>query len=635
MNATNFVLGTAGHIDHGKTSLIKALTGADGDRLAEEKKRGITIDLGFSRMDLGQGLFAAVVDVPGHRQFIHNMLAGASGIDMALFVIAADDSIMPQTVEHMAILDILGVKQGVVALTKADLVDKETLEMALMEVGEFVEKSTLAGARVIACSAATGQGVEEIRQELARLAASARQRPEEGFFRMAVDRAFNMKGHGLVVTGTVISGTVSPEDHLALAPGQMEIRVRRVQTHGQTAAMAQSGSRAALNITGARKEQLQRGMILCHPALRQTCNWFAASLSCHPTSPRKIVHGGQYLLHIHAAETLCRVILAGGRKSLAPGETAIAGIGFEPQIQLLHHDRFVLRSSSAEETLGGGLVLEPGAKPMGSRGLKARMDKWNALATVETGIFAMVDEAPWGYPMEKITAMFNIPGETLAKALSSRAGEYGRFELKGSSYIYNLAEGERVIKALVKQTADFHKKNPALPGMEEQALMAASGLEERMALRWIGEAVARNLLERSGSIIKLPGRDQVFEGKEKLWREKIIQAYRGAGLHNPPKTDHMHQQLGIKPAEAARAIRLLVQSGELVSLAPDHTLHQEALERAKEALLAEITSAGSVETARFRDLLGVGRKAAIDILEHFDRVGLTRRVENKRVLAKP
>lgn len=635
MNHPNLVIGTAGHIDHGKTSLIKALTGVDCDRLASEKQRGITIDLGFARIDLGDGISAAVVDVPGHRNFIHNMLAGAAGIDTALFVVAADDSIMPQTVEHMAILDLLGIKTGVVALTKADLVDSETMELAMMEVSEFVEKSPLSGARVIPCSAITGQGLDDVRGELARLAQTAPQRASHAHFRMAVDRAFNMKGHGLVVTGVVISGAVHPDDRPILSPDGAQTRVRRVQSHGETVEEATAGARAALNITGVHKEQVLRGMILCHPAIQEPCRWFAASVTCHPSAPRGIEHGKTYFLHVHAEHTLCKVILEGGTKRLKPGETCVAGVSFETPIQLIHGDRFVLRSSSAEETLGGGMVLEPGGRPMGGRSLKANAAKWKALASLEEGFFAMVDGAPGGYPLQRATAMFNLPRNSAMALLKTRGDGYGAFEIKGQGYLYRASEGERIVKELVRQVAGFHKKNPAMPGVEEKTLAAAAlpGMNEEVAGYWIRHTVAQGKMEYEGSALRLPGRAQVFEGVEKEWRERILAAYRKAGLVNPPKTDHIPKDLDIKPVEAARIIRLLVRSGDLVSLAPDHTICREALEQAREALVLELREAGSVETGRFRDILGVGRKAAIDILEHFDRIGLTRRVENKRVLA--
>ncbi|MDH5637479.1 MAG: SelB C-terminal domain-containing protein, partial [Nitrospinota bacterium] len=275
-------------------------------------------------------------------------------------------------------------------------------------------------------------------------------------------------------------------------------------------------------------------------------------------------------------------------------------------------------------------------KPMGGRGLKANAAKWEALATLEKGFFAMVDSSPGGYPMERVTAMFNLTQQRAMELLRSRQKEYGAFEIKGRGYLFRISEGERIVKELVKQVADFHKKNPSTPGVEEKTLAASAlaGMDHEVASHWIHQAASQKNLEYSGSALRLPGREQVFAGAEKVWREKILAAYREAGLSNPPKTDHIHKELDIKSADAARIIRLLVRSGDLVSLAPDHTISREALETARLALVREIEEAGSVETARFRDILGVGRKAAIDILEHFDRIGLTRREGNKRALAK-
>ena len=632
MEPVNLIIGSAGHIDHGKTSLIRALTGVDCDRLEEEKRRGITIDIGFARMDLGGGKSAGVVDVPGHRKFVHNMLAGAWGVDLALLVVAANDSIMPQTREHMAILEALGITRGVVAVTKMDMVDRETLEMALAEVEEFLAKSTLAGAKIIPCSSVTGQGVEEVRAGLARLADSAPARRPGAYFRMPVDRAFNVKGHGLVATGTVISGMVKTDDRMILSPGGTEVRIRRVQSHGETVDHASAGTRAALNIAGAHKDQVQRGMILGGPELFEPALWFTARLSCHTFAPRAIQHGKSYLLHIHAAEALCRVILA-GKKSLAPGESSVARIILPHPIQALHGDRFVIRSSSAEETLGGGMALEPGGKPLGSRGLMAAMDKWKALETAESGVAAMASAQPYGFPMQKLCAMFNITDITVMEMVSAKG--FALCQIKGEKYVYLAAEGDRMIKALAGAAEKFHKKNPALPGVEEKTLaaMALPGMEDILAAHWIAEAVAKGKLARAGAALKLPGREQVFEGKEKQWRDMIAGAYKTAGLHNPPKTDHLGGHLGMEQAAANRIVRLLIQSGELVALAPDHVLHKDALETARMALVEEAQKSGPVETARYRDVIGVGRKAAIDILEHFDRTGLTRRVGNKRELA--
>ncbi len=635
MSHFNCVIGAAGHIDHGKTSLVKALTGVDCDRLEEEKKRGITIDIGFAKLELSDGMIAGIVDVPGHQRFIHNMLAGAAGIDVALFVVSADDAVMPQTVEHLAILEMLGVTRGVVALTKADLVDEETLELATMEVSDLIQKSCLAGSRIIPCSSATGLGIEQLKDELNIISKTASTRWADGFFRMPIDRVFIIKGHGLVVTGTVFSGKVAPDDKSEISPGNMDVRARRVQRHGETAMAAEAGSRAAINITGVDKNQLRRGMVICHPAVGAAFTQFTAEVICHSTSPLKIVHGRSYLLHLHTAETLCRVYLSSD-KSLNPGEKGIAQARFYDPIQMLNADRFVLRSSSARNTVGGGVILEPGGAPLGRRRLVSLSDKWDALKNTDSGIRAMIGQTPWGTPLDKLMGMFNLPKPALAKKLKQLKNEISTFEWKSMAYAFDIKASKKIIGEILEAVTQFHKNNPALQGIEESALAIAAlpSVDYQLSAYWIRRAVSSKKIEFKGSALKLPGRDVEFSGDDERSRQAILGAYQKGGLKNAPKTDKVYKELGMKKSEAARMIRILTQTGDLVSLAPDYTIHHDTLNTARNILVKEIEENGPVETARYRDLLGVGRKSAIDILEHFDRAGFTKRKENRRSLVK-
>ncbi len=636
MSLIQCVIGTAGHIDHGKTSLVKALTGIDCDRFEEEKRRGITIDIGFARMTFPGGGTAGIVDVPGHQRFIHNMLAGVAGIDLAMLVVAADDAVMPQTVEHLAILEILGVNRGIVVLTKTDLVDEETLELAEMEVGDLVANSHLAGSEIIKCSSVTGEGIDRLRDELERLCSTVVNRRSDRFFRMPVDRVFTIKGHGLVVTGTVSSGGVKPEDRLTLVPGGKVVRARRVQSHGASVDHAGPGTRTAINITGASKGDIERGTVIVHHAIAKTCKQFTAEVVCHSTSPLKIVHGMSYLLHVHTAETLCRVYLA-SRKSLEPGSRSIAQVRFEGYAHIIHGDKFVLRSSSARHTVGVGVVAEPGGKPLGRRRLNALMEKWSALAGTELadGVRAVTKERPLGYPVSSLMAMFNIIESRVGQIMNQLSGEVSSFEWKGEKYAYITAAADDVMDAITGAVRNFHKKHPALQGIEESSLAssAAPSLTAELAGYWIRRAISSRRIECVGSALRLPGRQVEFSGGNEKLRRSILEAYRAGGLKSPPKTDKVGGMLGIKKSEAQKMIRILNQTGDLVTLAPDYTLHRDTLDSAQKTLVEEIEKAGFVETARYRDLLGVGRKAAIDILEHFDRAGFTMRKNNKRVLA--
>ncbi len=630
MSLVHCVIGTAGHIDHGKTRLVKALTGIDCDVLDEEKRRGITIDIGFARMRLDNGQIAGVVDVPGHQRFIHNMLAGAAGINIALIVVAADDAVMPQTVEHLAILEILGVKKGVVALTKCDLVDKETLAIAEMDIAELLKNSSFATAMIIPCSSSTGEGVEKLRKELSRLAEQGHEMGREGFFRMPVDRVFTIKGHGAVVTGTVFSGSVAVDDRLTIVPGDMDCRVRRIQNHGETANRAEAGTRTALNLSGVDKEKITRGSVVCHQSIARKYKMFTAEIICHSSSPLTIVHGRSYILHIHTAETMCRVYLSSD-KSLKPGERCVGQIRFEDPVNILYGDRFVLRTSSASHTLGGGMALEPGGKPMGRRGLKQRKKKWDVLTKgIHQGIESCLEENRGGVLTEEIMAVFNLPKKALGD-MRKDIGDTAVFDWKGASYIYRKVEGEKIVENITGAITKFHEKQPALFGIEESQLAQIPTLKdmgETLAAYWIRRAVSSKKIEYKGGLLRLPGRDAKFHGDDENVRSKILEAFKEGGL-NPPKTDKVYKQLGLKNDVASKIIRVLVQAGDLVSLAPDYTLHRDILDKSKETLIREIDAKGSIDTATYRDILGVGRKTAIEILEHFDRNGVTKRVDNK------
>ncbi|MGK7346461.1 MAG: selenocysteine-specific translation elongation factor [Candidatus Nitrospinota bacterium M3_3B_026] len=634
MSLLSCVIGAAGHIDHGKTRLIEALAGASLDRLKEEKRRGITIDIGFAKLELPGGASVGVVDVPGHQRFVHNMVAGAAGIDVALLVVAADDGVMPQTVEHLAIMETLGAPRGVVALTKIDLVDEETLELALVDVAELIEKSSLKGARIIPCSSVTGEGLEELAAELERLALATPPKNTDAFFRLPIDRVFTIKGHGVVVTGTVLSGRAKVDDRLVIVPGGLKGRVRGIQNHGEPAQNAAAGVRTALNLAGPEKARISRGMTVVDAAIATESAIFTASLSCHRSSPFTIAHGRTYMLHINTAETLCRVYLASD-KSLKPGESAVAQVRFGEPLNILHGDRFILRSSSASHTLGGGVVLEPGGGPMGRRGLKSKMKKWEELKNLETGVAAFVGQKPWGRPLKEITAVFNLP-EMRIDSILEKNGGIRTFELKGERLAYTIAEEKRLVELVAGEVKMFHGKHPSLAGVEESYLVktAMRGMDEAVAARWVRRVEGLGRIEREGSIVKLPGRAAAFIGADEEARRKILAIFEENGL-NPPKTGALEKLTGMKRDETAKMIRALVQAGDLVYIAPGFALSRETLEKAKKALMDEIERAGHVETGRYRDLLGAGRKTAIELLEHFDAQGLTKRTDDKgrRVLA--
>jgi len=499
------------------------------------------------------------------------MLAGAAGIDIALLVVAADDGVMPQTVEHLAILEILNAKRGVVALTKIDLVDKETAELARMDVEDLLKGSSLERAAIIPCSTVTGEGVEKIRAELERLALMTPPKSSEGFFRMPVDRVFTIKGHGVVITGTVMSGVARIDDRVILSPGGAEGRIRMIQNHGVTAEASSAGSRTALNLAGVEKSGIRRGMVACHPAIARPSRMFTADIVCHRSSPHLIAHGRSYLLHVHTSETVCRVYLS-SEKNLKPGEECVAQIRFDEPIQILHGDRFALRSPSARHTVGGGVVLEPGGHPMGRRGLLKYSNKWIALKDRTTGVRAFVEECPWGRRVDEIVWAFNLPEKQL-QALCARLDDISVFEWKGAMYACVKGEADRIIGQIGAAAASFHKKNPAASGVEESAVLKTvlGHVDERLGAYWIRRAVAAGKVEQKGSTLRLPGYTAEFTGEDENMRSQILDLFQSGGF-TPPKTDKAYSQLGLKREPVMKMIGHLIRAGDLVTLAPDYTL---------------------------------------------------------------
>ncbi|VAX23247.1 Selenocysteine-specific translation elongation factor [hydrothermal vent metagenome] len=630
MRLINSIIGTAGHIDHGKTALVKALTGEDCDRLEEEKKRGITIDIGFARLNLEDGQVVGVVDAPGHLSFIHNMLAGTSGIDIAMLVVAADDSVMPQTVEHLAILELMGVCRGVVALTKCDLVDRETLELAKEDVARLIKHSSLSGATIIPCSSATGEGIDTLKKELASLAHQTKKSSGQKYFRMPVDRVFSVKGYGAVVTGSVMCGEIKVDERVAIIPGGGDARVRGIQNHGETAPASAAGNRTALNLAGVGRESVRRGRVVCHRAIANGFRSFVAQVICHKSSPHNIAHAKSYMLHIHTAETLCRVYLE-SETGIKPGERCFAQIRFEEPVQINYGDRFVIRTSSAKHTLGGGLALFPGGPLLWRRGIKRGKGKWTALLNSEReGALSIVAERPWGVLVDEIVSLFNLRQQGIRSLLKEMEG-VGTFEYKGDEYIYVKEEGERILQNIENAITRFHKENGAATGIEESRLMktfALENMEERLAGYWIRRAISSGKALYNGSFIQLPGRKARFSQEDEAIKNKIILAYKEGGL-TPPKIATLHRDLELPKSAAATIVRALIASGDLVPITPDYALYKDVFREAKEKLLREVRRSGSVDTATYRDLMGIGRKAAIEILEYLDKTGVTKRVDNK------
>ena len=627
------IVGTAGHIDHGKTALVKALTGIDADRLEEEKRRGITIDIGFAHLELpapdGDVLRLGFVDVPGHERFVRNMLAGVGGIDLVLLVIAADESIKPQTREHFDICRLLSVRRGITVLTKSDLVDRETLQVVRLEVEDFLRGSFLdtPKAPIVAVSSLTGAGIEDLKRALVKVAAEIPARDSSSLARLPIDRVFTMKGFGTVITGTLISGAVHKEDELEVFPQGQKVRVRGVQVHGRSADQAIAGQRTALNLAGLTTEQLARGMTLATPgAFRATAALdveLALLPSAKPLKDRARVH-----FHSYTSETIARAVLY-GRKQLAPGETGFAQLHLAQTTMLLPADRFIIRQFSPVVTIGGGVVLE-NAPPRKLQNSAEYIDFLRQLATGpreaalrariaaagERGLTVAEAVARTGWTPQQVTET------TAAIPEISRIGDY---------VVANNALNQ-VAEQLVSTLDRFHTQNPLVAGMSKEELRGSLPNVAQEVFSCAFEAAVRaGKLALAGELVCLPGRGVVMKDEESESKKIIEEAFASAGLKVPAMKDVLGG-LKVDKARAQKIVTLLLRDKVLVKISDDLLFHKNALADLRQRLVEEKVKSPQLDVARFKDLTGVTRKYAIPLLEYLDREHVTRRVGDARVI---
>jgi selenocysteine-specific elongation factor len=622
------IVGTAGHIDHGKTALVKALTGVDADRLAEEKKRGITIDLGYAYHPLADGTVLGFVDVPGHERFVHNMLAGATGIDLVLLAVAADDGVMPQTIEHLQIVDLLGIETGIVALTKADLADDALRARRITEIEALLAPTKLAGAPVLPVSSLTGEGIEDLRGLLA--LHGARRRIVSGFPRLAIDRVFTLKGAGLVVTGTLFSGEIAVGDRLMISPKGLEARVRGLHAQNREAERARAGDRCALNIAGPRlaKDAIDRGDWALAPDIHAPTSVIDIRLDLLPGEKKPLKHWTPVHVHLAAAHAMGRVALLEG-DSLAPGESAFAQIVLDAPIGALAHDRLILRDQSAQTTIGGGSVIDPFASTRHRRS-EGRLERLRALShPAEEAARLLTTREPGNIERFPFAVAYNLtPGE--AGAIWDRLGA-----VVSGLFVFGKERWIAARQDLVATLARHHEKFPHHPGLQPERL------RNQMEIRLTREAFAEVLgAEREiggvvidGPWLRLPGHKVSLSAEdEALWRR--IEASLRAERFRPPRVRDLAHAFEVEETAMRELMRRLVRLGRVVEVAHDHYfLRGTVAEMIR--IAAEIAAAepgAEVSAAAFRDRIDSGRKVAIQILEFLDKQGVTiRRGDRRRV----
>ena len=629
------IVGTAGHIDHGKSALVRALTGIDPDRLEEEKRRGITIDLGFANLDLqspsGESIRIGLVDVPGHERFVRNMLAGVGGIDLVLLVVAADESVKPQTREHFEICRLLSVQRGITVLTKSDLVDAETLEVVTMEVAEFLAGSFLdpATSPIIPVSAKTGAGLDQLKRELARLAAEVPAKDSSAVFRLPIDRVFTMKGFGTVVTGTLISGTVHKEQEVEVHPTGKCLRVRGVQVHGRPADEAVAGQRTALNLAGVETAELARGMMLTPPEMFHPVVRLGVQLdllaSAKPLRQYARVH-----LHAFAAETIARVTLL-ETKQLLPGESGFARLKLDGPIVLFPGDRFILRQYSPVITIGGGRVLDAGDPPIRiARDQSLPFLQTIANASPRQALLARVNRR-WIFGLTVAEAVAEtgwLPAH--AQRLATELKQAGEIEIFGGVLITSRWL-ERVRQDILSIARHFHDANPLLPGINKQELHAKKREHDDLFYGVVTQLLREKKLEADGELLRLPGRGVVLRDEEAESKSQIEQAFAKAGLQVPALKEVL-ASLPVDKVRAQKIVTLLLRDRVLVKLSDDLVFHRDALEALRQRIVAQKAKTPKLNVGNFKDLFGVTRKYAIPLLEYLDRERVTRRVGDERVI---
>jgi selenocysteine-specific elongation factor len=629
------IIGTAGHIDHGKTSLVKALTGIDADRLKEEKERGITVDLGFAYQALPSGEVLGFVDVPGHEKLVRNMLAGATGIDHVMLVVAADDGPMPQTREHLAILHLLGLGRGVVALTKCDLVSNERLLQAEAEVHALLQGSVLQGAPVLHVSSVTGQGIAALADHLASSARAAHAAlpvaPQQGHFRLAVDRSFTLAGIGTVITGTAVAGRVAVGDKLMLSPAGTEVRVRGIHASNLPAGSGHAGQRLALNLAGVDKNDVRRGDWVLAEALHAPTRRFDARVHLLASEARPLAHWTPVHLHLGAEDVGARVALLEGQ-ALAPGGRAWVQLELDRDIGALHGDRFILRDQSALRTLGGGTVVD--AFPPATR--RRRSQRIAALAALDMATpqqalaAALALEPAAGIDARDFVTQWNL-SDAECQQLWAAVPHRSIAVEGGHNLLFAPGQIERYAAALVTHLGAFHRKQPDSPGLTQEQLQRALRDKPAGALfaPLLRQLVKDGVLKRSGAHHALPGHDASLQGADKQLWERLKPWLDEGGIHPPRFSDMLLRDRSLRKDQVLRLMQRLQRMGTVHPVGAEYFIQTpHLLDLATRAYaLAEADPNKRLNVRELREATGVSRHLSVPLVEYFDEIGLTKRDE--------
>ncbi len=635
----SIIVGTAGHIDHGKTALVKALTGVETDRLPEEKQRGITIDIGFAELNLGD-LRIGFVDVPGHEKFVKNMLAGASGIDLVALVIAADESVMPQTREHFEICRLLEIKTGLIVLTKKDLVDEELLELVNLETAELVENSFLQDAPVVAVSAKTGEGIEELKQTLENLARQIPERKNEMVARLPIDRSFTVKGFGTVVTGTLVSGEIAESAEMEILPIARKVRVRGLQTHGKTVKSAHAGQRSAVNLGGIDQSEIERGMILTEKDVLRPTQIFDAEIETLKDAKRSLKSRQRVRVHIGTIEALARVQVLNDEGEIKQGEKDFVQLRLEIPIVCVPNERFILRSYSPQMTIAGGRVLDnsaPKYRRKDTENVRKYLQNLTQADKTKQSKLYLETANEHGATFKDLQARTSWRSAILKTAIAENIEK--KAVIEAENFFIARTPFENLKTKALAEIENFHKREPLVKGILRETLRER--IFSHLALE-IFKAVLASL-ENDKKIV--PEKDFVraashnleLSADEKILRERLSGIYWTAKLEVPKLEDALLESIKGTKADknhARKIFQLLLNSGEIVKITDEFYFARNEIDAlvAKIKKFAENSADKLIDVSKFKDIAGISRKYAIPLLEYFDREKLTRRAGDKRLI---
>lgn len=636
------ILGTAGHVDHGKTSLIKALTGIETDRLKEEKERGITIELGFAYLDLPCGHRIGIVDVPGHEKFVRNMVAGAAGMDLVAFIIAADEGVMPQTKEHFEICQLLGLQDGIIVLTKKDLVDEEWLELVQDDIREYFKDTFLENAPIIPVSSVTGDGIDTVRQTIDKKISNLSFQEEFGPFRLAVDRVFSMKGFGTVITGSSLSGRISVGEELEFYPAQVNAKIRGIQVHGSDVDLVEAGHRTAINLQGIDKEMVNRGDIAATPGSMVNSTLLDVDFQYLKSNAKKLKNRTQVRVHVGTREITGRVVFMEADE-VQPGETANLQVILQEPAAVWPGDRYVIRSYSPVRTIGGGTILNNAPIKRKRATEKDReinhgvFDTYTNGSDIDRLLLFLNESGTTGLTLDQLSTRLGIFGKKLKKLVQSPVSSGDILVVESERQRFLAATiMNRLVEKIIDLLKQYHQSNPLMSGLAKEELRSGiqPKIDQKLFQFTLDHLVKKNFIVQDQAEVRMADFEVTLQVDEQEIKTRILRIYKKAGLVPPLFKEVVSNVDDLPEKQVLQVVNLLLQENKLIKVSETLYFDAEQIDKLGEQVKKFIKEHGEIDAPRFKELTGLTRKFSIPLLEYFDKIKLTIRIGDKRVLRK-